>query len=82
MAFPFGQITNDPSSGRTGDINIIAEIGADIDRFGLCAKPGTVFVLNGNTLTIGRTGVFEIETVITSLTINASYAFILDYHIK
>lgn len=80
MDFPYGQIVNTTSS--SGNLNVLAEINHDIDRFGLCAAPGTSFILNGQNLHVDRTGVFEIETTINSLLISQINPFIFDYHIK
>ena len=82
MDFPFGQIVNDGDSQSLNTIDIAAEVQGQIDRFGIQALPNTPFILNGETLYIGRSGVFEAAILVDSLVISERYRFIVDYHIK
>lgn len=78
MSFPFGQYVN--TSAQIGQVNI-AE-GKNIDRIGIEGKPGMSFELNGELLTLGRNGCYEVETTISSLVINLQNTFLVNYHIK
>ena len=81
MDFPYGQIVNSTIINDMIDIlDYIAPI--QIDRFGIQAPPGTLLRLNGEDLTVGKTGLFEIETTITSLEVDGKQSWILDYHIQ
>ena len=66
-------------------INLFSNIieGTDyINRLGICAPPGTVAIIDGQQIKIGKTGIYEIENVkITSLSFNADTPLdaIVDY---
>ena len=80
MSFPFGQYANLTVS--SGTVDIVVAAGVSIDRVGIQGAPGMEFILNGETLTLGRNGCYEVETTIDSLEINKANVFIVDYHIK
>ena len=84
MGFPFGQYVH--LDVPTEDANIadidVYNIIAPVDRIGIQGPPGMPFILNGQPMYIGRTGLFEIETDINSLVISGQYQFIVDYHTK
>lgn len=78
MSFPYGQYV---SLGEgTGEISILENI--SIDRIGIQAKPGTEIKINNISMRVGRTGLFELETPISSIKIDSSKQYIIDYHIK
>lgn len=78
MDFPFGQYV---SAGEgSGWATILTGIG--IDRIGIQASPGTQIKINNQLMTIGRTGLFELETDINKIEIDNSKKYIIDYHIK
>lgn len=79
MDFPFGQIINIPPSG--GTIDIATEVSGQIDRFGVQAIPNTSFILNGETLYVGRSGIFEAAILVDSLVFDGTNKFIVDYHL-
>ena len=81
MSFPFGQYIHLNAESNATNINVYNII-APVDRIGIQGPPGMPFILKGQPMYIGRTGLFEIETDINSLVISGQYQFIVDYHTK
>lgn len=81
VLFPFGQYVHQKIASSE-IIDILQEIGIEkhIDHLGIQAPPGTQLTLNGQTITIGTSGQFEIEIAVASLTASQNQYFIIDYH--
>lgn len=81
VLFPFGQYVHQKTASST-TINVLQQIGLEkhIDHLGIQAPPGTSLTLNGQTITIGTSGQFEVEMAVSSLTAAQNQYFIIDYH--
>lgn len=78
MSFPFGQYINLTQGSGLVDI----ANGRTMDRIGVEGAPGMEFQLNGETLTLGRNGCYEVETDVSELIIDLGNIFLVNYHIK